>query len=60
MATIPQFQGSGAVPNRALMLGTPNTCGRQAGGRRKEGRAQGKWTSLWSPSWWPKQASSAG
>lgn len=36
MATMPQFQGSGEVPKRALMLGTPKICiefmGRQVGG----------------------------
>jgi hypothetical protein len=33
IATIPRFQISGAVPNRALMLGTPNTCDSSSGRR---------------------------
>ena len=32
-ATMPQFQGSGAVPKRAEMEGTPNTCGGGGGAR---------------------------
>jgi hypothetical protein len=41
MNTMPQFQGSGAVPKRALMLGTPNTWQRGQGGRRVRGFKQG-------------------